>query len=87
MEKTARKENRTMSELVRETFRRYQPGEEDRRLAADPVRARRLLDLQQAVEQLRKEAARSSLTTRQINSEVEAHRRQRRKNRIEQPVR
>lgn len=33
-----------MSELVRETFRRYQRDEEDRRMLADPVRARRLLE-------------------------------------------
>jgi Arc/MetJ-type ribon-helix-helix transcriptional regulator len=77
MEKTAKRENRTMSELVRETFRHYQRAEEDRRLAADPVRARRLLELKQAVEELRKQAAPSGLTTRQINAEVETYRRQR----------
>ena len=79
-----------MSELVRETFRRYQRDEEDRRMAADPVRARRLLELRQAVGELRQEAIEtgvSKLTGRQIDAEVEAYRRQRQKNKIKQPVR
>ena len=84
MQRMARKENRTMSELVRETFRRYQ---EDRQLAADPARARRLLELKQAVQELRNEAATSGLTARRITSEVETYRRQKQQNRIKQPVR
>jgi predicted DNA-binding protein len=88
MEKTARRENRTLSELLRESFRRYQREEEDRRLAADPVRRQRLLDLGRAVEQLRKEAPQSQtgkLSDRQIDAEVQAYRRQ--KQRIKQPTR
>src|ERR1035437_5056553 len=80
MKKTAKKENRTMSELVRETFRRYQRDEEDRRMATDPLRAMRLLELKEKVEELRKETVKtglSKLTDRQINAEVEAYRRQR----------
>src|ERR1035437_10049491 len=90
MQKTAKKENRTMSELVRETFRRYQRDEEDRRMAPDPLRAMRLLELKEQVEELRKETVRtglSKLTDRQINAEVEAYRRQKQKNKIKQPVR
>jgi hypothetical protein len=90
MERTAKKENRTMSELVRETFRRYQRDEEDRRMATDPLRARRLLELRETVEELRKETVKtglSKLTDRQINAEVEAYRRQKQKNEIKQPVR
>ena len=90
MERTAKKENRTMSELVRETFRRYQRDEEDRRMATDPLRARRLLELRETVEELRKETVKtglSKLTDRQINAEVEAYRRQKQKNKIKQPVR
>ena len=90
MKKTAKKENRTMSELVRETFRRYQRDEEDRRMATDPLRAMRLLELKEKVEELRKETVKtglSKLTDRQINAEVEAYRRQKQKYRIKQPVR
>jgi len=90
MQRTARKEHRTLSELVRETFRRYQREEEDRQIAADPVRAQRLLQLKQAVSELRNEASHtgaSKLTTRQINAEIEAYRQQKRKKKISQPVR
>jgi hypothetical protein len=90
MEKTAKKENRTMSELVRETFRRYQRDEQDRRMAADPVRSRQLLELKRAVDELRQEAVTtgtSKLTDRQINSEIEAYRRPRQKSKIKQPTR
>jgi hypothetical protein len=90
MERTAKKENRTMSELVRETFRRCQRDEEDHRMAADPARARRMLELKQAVDELRQKAVKtglSKLTNRQINAEVEAYRRQRQKNKAKQPAR
>jgi len=90
MERTAKKENRTLSELVRETFRRYQREEEDRQIAADPIRAQRLLQLKQAVSELRNEASQtgaSKLTTRQINAEIEAYRQQKRKKEISQPLR
>lgn len=78
MERTAKKENRTLSELLREAFRRYQREEEDRQLAADPVRQRRLLELKKVVDQLRQEAAETGLdkmTTREINAAVTAARR------------
>ena len=90
MERTAKRENRTLSELVTESFRRYQRAEEDRRLAADPVRQQRLLDLKRAVDELRQETAStgtSKLTIRQINAEIEAYRRDKQKKTIKQPVR
>jgi hypothetical protein len=90
MERTAKKENRTLSELLRETYRRYQREEEDRQIAADPVRAQRLLELKQVVFELRNEASQtgaSKLTTRQINAEIEAYRQQKQKRNIRQPLR
>src|ERR1022692_1118521 len=90
MERTAKKENRTLSELLRETYRRYQREEEDRQIAADPVRAQRLLELKQVVFELRNEASQtgaSKLTTRQINAEIEAYRQQKQKKNIKQPLR
>ena len=74
-ERIAKKKNRTMSELFRETFRRYQREEEDRQMLADPRRDQRLSALQQAVDQLRKDVAKtglSKMTQRQINAEIEA---------------
>jgi hypothetical protein len=90
MERTAKKENRTLSELLRETYRRYQREEEDRQIAADPVRAQRLLEFKQVVFELRNEASQtgaSKLTTRQINAEIEAYRQQKQKRKIKQPLR
>jgi hypothetical protein len=95
MERTAKKENRTMSELVRETFRRYQREEEDRQLSADPARAKRLPQLKQLVDELRKEAVKtgaSKLTTHQINAEIEIEayrqgKREKQKKNLKQPAR
>ena len=90
MERTAKKENRTLSELVRETYRRYQREEEDRQFTVDPIRAQRLLQLKQVVSELRNEASQtgaSKLTTRQINAEIEAYRQQKQKKKIKQPLR
>jgi len=36
-EQLAKRESRTMSELMREAFRRYQIEEAERRLLADPI--------------------------------------------------
>jgi predicted DNA-binding protein len=73
----AQKESRTMSELMREAFRRYQLQQAEEQLLADPLRASRLQALKQTVAVLRKEAAASGvakMTTRQINAAVEAAR-------------
>lgn len=69
MERTARKENRTMSELIRELYRRYKSDE-----------ARQAFG--RALEALRAEAARtpaSRLTMRQIDAEIAAARRDRKR--------
>ena len=69
MERTAKKENRTMSELIRELYRRYVSDE-----------ARR--EFGRALENLRAEAARTpagKLTMRQIDAEITASRRDRRR--------
>ena len=82
MEKTARRENRTLSELVRENFRRAQLDEAERRLLADPLRAQHLQALKQAVAELRQEAVASGaskMTERQIDALVQAARKERRK--------
>ena len=69
MERTAKKENRTISELIRELYRRYVSDE-----------ARR--EFGRALENLRSEAARTpagKLTMRQIDAEIAASRRERRR--------
>jgi DNA transposition AAA+ family ATPase len=69
MERTAKKENRTISELIRELYRRYVSDE-----------ARR--EFGRALENLRTEAARTpagKLTMRQIDAEIAASRRERRR--------
>jgi Arc/MetJ-type ribon-helix-helix transcriptional regulator len=74
MVRTAKKENRTMSELVRELYRRY---------IADSARQ----EFGRAVETLRTEAAKTpagKLTMRQIDAEIAAARRERR--RTKQPT-
>jgi 2-oxo-4-hydroxy-4-carboxy--5-ureidoimidazoline (OHCU) decarboxylase len=82
MEKTARRENRTLSELVRENFRRAQLDEAERRLLADPLLASRLEELKAVLGQLRQESKAKGLdkiTEREIDAEVQAVRKQRRK--------
>lgn len=76
MERVARRENRTLSELVRETFRRYQ---ED-----GPLRG----TLAEALRLVRDDAKRKGvrLTQREINAEIAAVRRPAREKR-KQPVR
>ncbi len=66
MEQVARRENRTLSEIVRETFRRYQEG--------GPLPA----TLADALGWVREDAKRKSvkLTQREINAEIAAVRRQ-----------
>jgi hypothetical protein len=88
MERTAKRENRTLSELLREAWRRYQREEEDRRLAVDPARQRRLLELKKVVGELRQEAAETGvdkMTTRDINTIVAEARREQKK-KIKQPT-
>jgi hypothetical protein len=80
MERVAKKENRTMSELMRESFRRYQIEQQERQLLTNSLRARRLAELKEAVDALRQEATAKGLdkiTTRQLNAEVDAVRKAR----------
>jgi hypothetical protein len=69
MERTARKENRTISDLVGELYRRYVSDEARREFA-------------RAVETLRTEAVKTpaaKLTMRQIDAEIAAARRERKR--------
>jgi predicted DNA-binding protein len=60
-EQLAKLESRTMSELMREAFRRYQIEQAERRLLSDPMRPKRLAELRRLVTELRKEAKRKGL--------------------------
>jgi hypothetical protein len=74
---------------MREAFRHYQREREDRQLAADPHRTQRLLELQEAVDALRRESVRagtSQMTQKRINAEIDALRRDKKKS-FKQPVR
>jgi metal-responsive CopG/Arc/MetJ family transcriptional regulator len=71
--KLAKKENRTLSELVREALRRYK---QDRKPSA-PVNLDLLAALQ-AVQHDAKRAGLDKMTASQINAEVSASRRERR---------
>src|SRR5438552_137344 len=71
-ERLAKRENRTMSELMREAFRRY---------VEENTRQQQLQKLKLSVEALRQEAKEigaSRLTMRQIDDEIAAARQQRR---------
>jgi predicted DNA-binding protein len=72
-EQLAKKESRTMSELMREAFRRYQIEEAERRLLSDPMRPKRLAGLKRLVNELRQEAKRKGLdriSMRQVDAEI-----------------
>jgi predicted transcriptional regulator len=79
MERTAKKENRTMSELVRETWRHYQLKQQVS-VNTDLIAALR------AVQASAKRVGLDKLTEREIEAEVTAHRRERDK-KIKQSVR
>ena len=69
MERTAKKENRTMSELIRELYRRY---------VSDEARS----EFSRALDRLRTETTKSpasKLTMRQLDAEIAAARRNRRR--------
>src|SRR5207245_6139824 len=76
-ERLAKRERRTMSELMREAFRRYQIEEAERRLLADPMRSKHLAELRRVVTELRQEAKQKGLdkiTMREIDAEISAGR-------------
>jgi len=72
-ERLAKKENRTMSELFREAFRRYQEQEGLRRSQLEKLGA--LLDASRAAAERNGAAA---LTPDEIDAEIKAYRRERR---------
>ena len=90
-EQLAKRESRTMSELMREAFRRYQIEEAERRLLADPVRSKLLAEFRRVLGELRQEAKQTGLdkmTMREIDAEIAASRKSRSKKKgIKQPVR
>jgi predicted DNA-binding protein len=76
-EQLAKKESRSMSELMREAFRRYQVEKVERELLADPRRSRRLAEFRRLLNELRQEAKQKGLdkiTMRQIDAEIAATR-------------
>ena len=90
-EQLAKRESRTMSELMREAFRRYQIEEAERRLLSDPTRSKCLVALRQLVAELRQEAKQKGLdkiTMREIDAEIAAVRKSRAKKKdAKQPAR
>jgi hypothetical protein len=81
-EELARRENRTMSELMREAFRRYQLEQAERKLLADPMRAKHLAEFRQLLTELRQEARQRGLdktSFSKIDAEVAAVRKPRAK--------
>jgi hypothetical protein len=79
-ERLARRENRTISELFREAFRRYE--QQAISMLDNPARLKKLDELKAAVDLLRQEARRKGLnkiTMRQIDAEVTASRKDRRR--------
>ena len=80
MERMARQENRTMSELMRESFRRYQLAEAERQLIVNPLRAARLAELKAVLGALQQESVAKGLdkiSTRGLNAEIAAARKNR----------
>jgi predicted transcriptional regulator len=80
VERLAKKENRTMSELIREALRQYQQRQEA------PVNTDLLAALR-AVQEDARRAGLDKLSQREINAEIAAARRGRRQNNIKQPAR
>ena len=79
-ERLAKKEHRTLSELVREALRRYQQKQES------PMNTELIAALRAAQEDARRSGL-DKLPQRAIDAEVAAYRRERRQKRIKQPVR
>ncbi len=79
-EQLAKRESRTMSELMREAFRRYQIEQAERRLMSDPMRSKRLAEFRRLLNELREEAKQKGLdklSMRQIDAEIAAARKTR----------
>jgi Arc/MetJ-type ribon-helix-helix transcriptional regulator len=80
VERLAKKENRTLSELVREALRRYQQKQES------PVSGELLAALK-AVQADARRAGLDKLPQRAINAEVAAHRREQRQKTTKESLR
>jgi predicted DNA-binding protein len=89
-EQLAKQESRTMSELMREAFRRYQIEQAERRLLADPMRSKHLAELRRLVTELRQEAKQKGLdrvSLRRIDAEIATSRKSRTKKKgMKQPA-
>ena len=90
-EDLAKQESRTMSELMREAFRRYQIEQAERQLLADPMRSKHLAELRRLVTELRQEAKAKGLdkiSLRRIDAEIADARKTRAKKKgAKQPAR
>ena len=80
VERLAKKENRTISELVREALRQYQQKQEA------PANSELLAALRAVQEDARKSGL-DKLTKREISSEVAAYRTEQREKKTKQPAR
>jgi predicted DNA-binding protein len=89
-EQLAKRENRTMSELMRETFRRYEIEETERRLLSDPMRSKHLAELRRLLGEMQQEAKKKGLdkmSMRQIDAQIATVRKSRiRKKASKQPA-
>ena len=79
-ERLAKKENRTLSELVREALRQYQQ-KQTASVNTELIAALR------AVQEDARRSGLDKLSQRAINAEVEAYRREQRQKKTKQPVR
>lgn len=71
-EQLVKRENRTMSELMRETFRRYEIEQAERRALADSLRPKRLAQIRRVLTELQQEAHEKGLD--EIDAEIAAAR-------------
>src|ERR1700722_6554928 len=79
VERLAKKESRTLSELVREALRQYQQKQQS------PVNTELLAALRAVQEDARRSGL-DKISKREIDAEVTAYRRERRPNKIKQPA-
>lgn len=77
-EQVAKEESRSMSELMREAFRKYQIEKAERQLLAHPMRSKRLAEFRHLLTNLQQEAKRKGLdktSVQKINTDIAATRR------------
>ena len=74
-ERLAKQENRSLSELMREAFRRYQIEQAEEQLVRDSIRTKRLAQFRRLLTELQQEAVAKGLdktTDREINAHIAA---------------